>query len=157
LIVERGVHACTFTAVAERAGIERSTLYRRFSDRWEAIIDAFMAIGAADIVPEPSDTFAEDLRSVLTKLATVLASPLGPAVVAAAAELRAGSGADFSRAYFARRMNQLRPMFDAAMLRGELPREVDCEALFTFAAGPLYFRMFIAGRKVEPGFIDSVV
>ena len=31
------------------------------------------------------------------------------------------------------------------------------EALFTFAAGPLYFRMFIAGRKVEPGFIDSVV
>src|SRR5438128_8711360 len=68
LIVERGVHACTFTAVAERAGIERSTLYRRFPDRWEAIIDAFMAIGAADIVAESSANFADDLRSVLPNL-----------------------------------------------------------------------------------------
>jgi AcrR family transcriptional regulator len=34
LLVEDGVQACTFSAVAERAGMELSTIYRRFPDRW---------------------------------------------------------------------------------------------------------------------------
>ena len=48
LLIEGGVQECTFSAVAERAKVERSTLYRRFPDRWEAMIDAFMARAAAD-------------------------------------------------------------------------------------------------------------
>lgn len=157
LIIEGGAPACTFKAVAERAGIERSTLYRRYPDRWEMIIDAAMSVGAADIVPEPSGDFAKDLKSVLEKLVAVLATPLGPALVAAAAELRAESGADFSRAYFVRRMAQLRPMFDEAVRRGELPPETDRETLFTYAAGPIYFRLFIAARPVDPAFVDHIV
>jgi AcrR family transcriptional regulator len=157
LLVEGGAQACTFKAVAERAGVERSTLYRRYPDRWDMIIDAVMAFGAADIVPDRCGSFADDLRSVLKKLAAVLLTPLGPAVVAAAAELRSGSGEDFSRAYFVQRMSQLRPMFDAAVVRGELPPETDREALFTFAAGPVYFRLFIAARAVDDAFIDSIV
>ncbi|MES2136161.1 MAG: TetR/AcrR family transcriptional regulator C-terminal ligand-binding domain-containing protein [Pseudomonadota bacterium] len=157
LLIEGGAHACTFKSVAERAGVERSTLYRRYPDRWEMVIDAFMAVGAADVVPDRCGSFARDLRSVLKKLAAMLATPLGPAVVAAAAELRAGSGGDFSRAYFVRRMNQLRGMFDAAVMRGELPPETDRETLFTFAAGPIYFRLFIAARPIDDSFIDSIV
>ena len=54
-------------------------------------------------------------------------------------------------------MAQLDPMFDAAIERGELPAEVDREALFTAAAGPIYFRMFIAARGVDDDFIDAIV
>ena len=54
-------------------------------------------------------------------------------------------------------MAQLQPMFDAAIARGELPADVDREALFTAAAGPIYFRMFIAGREVDEDLIHSVV
>src|SRR3954453_7469264 len=88
LIVEQGVEACTFSAVAKRAGIERSTLYRRFPDRWDAIIDAWMARAGADVVPDLGHSFPEDLRSVLRRLADVLESPLGPALLHFAAELR---------------------------------------------------------------------
>lgn len=48
-------------------------------------------------------------------------------------------------------------MFDAAVVRGGLPPETDREALFTFAAGPIYFRLFIAARAVDDAFIDSIV
>jgi hypothetical protein len=48
-------------------------------------------------------------------------------------------------------------MFDAPVARGELPPNVDREALFTAAAGPIYFRMFIAGRPVDEDFIRSIV
>ncbi len=157
LIVEGGVEACTFSAVAQRAGIDRSTLYRRFPDRWDAIIDAWMARAAADVMPQLGEGFAADLDSVLHKLVDVLASPLGPALLKVAAELRARSDSESSRDYFDARMVQLAPMFDAAIERGELPADVDREAIFTAAAGPIYFRIFIAGRQVDDEFIHGIV
>ncbi|MEO7276418.1 MAG: TetR/AcrR family transcriptional regulator [Sphingomicrobium sp.] len=157
LIVEGGYAACTFSSVAARAGVERSTLYRRFPDRWATIIDAFMARSALEIMPDTTGSFAGDLKSVLRKLAATLDGPLGPALMAAAAELRARQEADYPRAYFDQRVAQLKPMFDAAVERGELAADVERETLFSFAAGPIYFRMFIAGRAVDLAFIDTVV
>jgi len=157
LLIEGGVQSCTIKAVAERAEIERSTLYRRFPDKWEAIIDALMARAAADVMPDLGDAFAEDLASVLRKLKDTLESPLGRALLEVAIELRANDGEEYPRAYFDRRMAQLAPMFEAAIKRGELPAHVDREALFTAAAGPIYFRMFIAGRKVDEDYIGSIV
>ena len=156
LLVEGGVQACTFSAVAERAGIERSTLYRRFPDRWEAIIDALMARAGADVMPDLGKSFAHDLKSVLHKLRDTLNSPLGPALLAAAIELRSEDN-EYPRAYFDRRLEQLQPMFDAAIARGELPADVDCEAVFSLAAGAIYFRIFIASRQVADAFIDDLV
>jgi len=157
LLLEGGAQACTFKAVAQRAGVERSTLYRRYSDRWEMMIDSMMIRAAEEILPDVGDSFADDLTSVLRKLARMLDSPLGPTLMSVAAELRAHSQHDFSRTFFDRRMAQLDPMFDAAVARGELPANVDREKLFTFAAGPIYFRTFIAARGVDEEFIHSVV
>ena len=157
LLVEGGVHACTFSAVAERAGIQRSTLYRRFPDRWDAIIDALVEGVAGRATPALGESFAYDFGSVLRMVRDTLESALGPAIIAAAAELRARSANDVSRSYFDRRTEQLAPMFEAAIARGELPADVDREALFTFAAGPIYFRMFIASRKVDDEFIAAIV
>lgn len=157
LLIEGGVQGCTIKAVAERAGIERSTLYRRFPDKWNAIIDALIARAAADVMPELGPSFADDLRSVLRKLRELLSSPLGLAMLAAAIELRTHDGADHRRLYFDQRMNQLGPMFDAAIDRAELRPDVDREALFSMVAGPIYFRMFIAGRPIEDEFIDTIV
>jgi AcrR family transcriptional regulator len=157
LLVEGGMEACTFTAVAERAGIERSTLYRRFPDRWDAIIETWMERARMDVMPDLGASFAEDLASVLRKLVEVLGSRLGPALLRVAAELRARHDTDYSRAYFDARMAQLEPMFKAAIARGELPADVDREALFTAAAGPIYFRMFIAGRPIDEDFVHAIV
>jgi AcrR family transcriptional regulator len=157
LLIEGGVQACTFSAVADRAKVQRSTLYRRFPDRWDAMIDAFMAQAAADVLPDLGDSFAHDLASVLRKLVQNLETPLGPALIAVATEYRAKSGGDYSRLYFDRRMEQLEPMFAAGISRGELPATLDREELFSFAAGPIYFRMFIAGRPADDDFINSIV
>jgi AcrR family transcriptional regulator len=42
LLAEGGLEACTFQNVAARAGVERSTLYRRNPDRWPTIVDAII-------------------------------------------------------------------------------------------------------------------
>ena len=157
LLLEGGVQACTFSAVAERAHIERSTLYRRFPDRWEAILDSLMRRAAADLMPDFGNSFAEDLGSVLRKVRDTLETPFGPAVLEIAAEFRSRAAHRVPRAYFDRRMEQLAPMFDNAIARSELPADIDREALFASAAGPIYFRMFIAGRDVDDDFIHTIV
>src|SRR5438309_3122426 len=157
LLVEGGPEACTFAAVAEHAGIERSTLYRRFPDRWEAIIETLLERARMDVMPDLGASFAEDLTSVLRKLVETLKSPYGTALLKVAAELRLRADSDDSRGYFDVRMAQLEPMFKAAITRGELPADVDREGLFTAAAGPIYFRLFIAGRHIDEDFIHSIV
>ena len=94
---------------------------------------------------------------MLHRLANLLETPLGPALLHFAAELRAKTGSENPRAFFDQRTAQLAPMFDAAIKRGELPASVDREGLFTLAAGPVYFRIFIAGRDVDDDFIDVIV
>ena len=157
LVLEGGTEACTFQAVADRAGVERSTLYRRYPDRWDMMIDVWMARAEEDVMPDLGATFADDLKSILRRLVDTLESPLGPVVLSVAAGLRARALGDYSRVYFDRRMEQLEPMFAAAIERGELPPDVDREALFAFTAGPVYFRMFIAGRPADERFIETLV
>ena len=157
LVIEGGASSCTFATVAERAGIERSTLYRRYSDEWEMMLGAIIARAGDDIVANLTGSLAGDLRSVAGKLVEQLESPLGPAVVGTAAELRAQSGHDYSRTFFDHRMAQLKPMFDAAIARGELPPETDTEEMFSMIAGPIYFRLFIAARPIDPAWLDRLV
>jgi len=154
LLLEGGAQACTFSAVAARAGVDRSTLHRRFHDKWEMIVDAFMAKAQSNVNPDDTGGFAGDLRSVLEKLGVLMESPLGSAMLVAAIEIRARS---IQRAYFDRRMTQLDPMFDRAIERGELRAEVDRELLFSAAAGPLYFRAFIAARPLDHAFVEGIV
>ena len=110
-----------------------------------------------DVMPDLGASFAEDLASVLRKLIEILESRLGPALLRVAAELRARDDKEFSRTYFDARMAQLEPMFEAAIARGELPADIDREGLFSAAAGPIYFRMFIAARRIDEDFIRAIV
>lgn len=157
LLVQGGSAACTYARVAERSGIDRSTLYRRYPDRWEMMIDAFLSRTALDVLPDFTGHFRSDLKSILQRLAETLQGPLGPALVSMAGEMRAAHAGDYSRAYFDRRMAQLEPMFDAAIARGELSADIDREEVFTAAAGPVYFRLFIAARGIDEPWIEALV
>src|SRR4051794_18926154 len=157
LAIEGGFPACTFANIAERAGVQRSTLYRRFPDRWTTIIDAIVAKTGDDVVADLSGNFERDLRSVLRKLADALDSPLGPAVMAIAARMQADPNADYPRDYFDGRMAQPEPMFAAALARRDPPHDLDRGGVVTPPPRPLWFRKFISARPVDHAFIDRIV
>lgn len=157
LLLEGGVEECTFRNVAERAGIERSTLYRRYPDRWGAIIDSVIDRIQGDAPVESTGSFAGDMKLLLTNLLTAIASPLGPAVVAAAGALHTEGRVAAARVFFERRLDQLAPIFDSAVRRGELPAGTDREELFVFAVGSIWFSKFIASRTIGEAEIDRIV
>jgi AcrR family transcriptional regulator len=156
LLVEGGIGTCTFARVADRAGVERSTLYRRYEDRWMMIMDA-VADEAAAHVSDSAGSFAKDLKAVLMMGAATMAGPFGAVVLALAAELRGTPRQFHIERYWRSRMDQLAPMFDAAIERGELPADVDREELFAFAMGTIHVRNFVAAKPVDEAWIDRIV
>jgi len=156
LLLQGGIAGCTFAAVAERAGVERSTLYRRYEDRWMMMMDATIA-SVEGLTSDSSGSFATDLKAILSGGAETLSGPFGQVVLALAAALR-GTPREFHiHRFWESRMEQIGPMFDAAIARGELPEDVNRAELFTFAVGPLYFRSFFAAQAVDEDWIDRIV
>lgn len=157
LLVEGGIEACTFAAVSERAAVERSTLYRRYDDRWAMLIDAILGYAAEEASAVSLGSFSDDLRFVLDRMAEILATPLGPALWAVGAALRAGSAPEHRLRFWQTRFTQILPIVDAAKARGELAADVDPDEVFAFALGAVHFRMLVIGERVDSKTIDQIV
>jgi AcrR family transcriptional regulator len=156
LLVEGGHSECTFQNVARRAGIERSTLYRRYPSRWAMLVEAWAARFSAGLNIAPTDSFAADIRAHVRRVANTLNSPLGMAMVAAGAVARLDPDAQVTAGGFWKsRLAQQEPFVAAAVARGELAADVDREALFAAADGPLYFRLLIVGRPIDDALIEK--
>ncbi|MFL6788328.1 MAG: TetR/AcrR family transcriptional regulator [Sphingomicrobium sp.] len=157
LLAEGGLDACTFQNVAARAGIERSTLYRRNPDRWPTIVDAIIEMAERETANFNTGSFRTDLAATLSNLARVLNSRLGPMLMEAAGTLQSGVAPGQAERFWESRQRQLAPMFEAAIARGELPADVDRDELFAMAAGPIYFRKFVASQPLTDEWVSKVV
>lgn len=157
LLIEGGLRACTLASVARRAGVERSTLYRRYDDRWEMMIDAVADFTAEETPAQSLGSFRADLRAILDRMAEILATPLGPAVWAVGAALRAGSAPEHRSRFWESRLSQIQPIFDAAKARGELATDADAEEIFAFAMGAVHFRMLVIGERVDSRRVEQIV
>ena len=155
LLVERGVEECTFTNVAARARVERSTLYRRYADRWAMIGEALFAVHAVDFAITPTGDFRADMTAHLRKVGASLDSTTGRAMVVAAAMSRVERSPEGGR-YWANRRRQLEPIIAAAVTSRAI-RPVEPDELFAASDGPLFFRMLIANVPIDDAFIHQVV
>jgi len=158
LLMEGGDESCSFQNVARRAKVERSTLYRRYPNRWAMMSDAFASAYVDDLSFELTGSFRNDLICHLSRVAHTLGSPLGMAMLAAGAVARLDPASRAAAGGFWQfRKNQQRPFIEAAIDRGELPPDVSLDALFAAADGPLYFRLLIIAEPVDRAWIESVV
>jgi len=157
LLAEGGIEACTFQNVAAKAGIERSTLYRRNPDRWPTIMNAIIDLAERETAMFTTGAFKTDLHATLANLARVLRSPLGPGLIEVAGALQSGVAPGQAERFWQSRQKHLAPMFEAAIARGELSEAVDRDELFAMTAGPIYFRTFISAQPYDDKWIKSVV
>ena len=157
LLAEGGLEACSFQNVAKRAGVERSTLYRRNPDRWPTIIDAIIELAERETATFDTGSFRQDLTTTLSNLARILETSLGPALMEVAGALQSGVAPGHAERFWESRQKQLAPMFEAAIARGELPADVDRDELFGMAAGPIYFRRFIASKRLSDDWVRQLV
>jgi AcrR family transcriptional regulator len=151
LVTAEGADAATIPAIAARAGVNSSSVYRRWGNREAVLLDALLE-AADDAAPIPrTGDLREDLIALLRDVQTMLASPLGDAMVKILL-LSPGddSLADLRRTYWSRRLEHVGQILRAAVERGQLPADTDVAFTIELLVGPLHTRALFSGSQPDP-------
>jgi len=149
LLVAGGFDAVTVESVAERSGVHRSTVYRRW--RSAAMLVADLVALGANIGWAPPDTgsLRDDLAEVNRQVLAGLTAqrPLDAAVIAAS--FRSPDAATALRRFWQDRYERAALVVHHAVARGEVPAGTDAQAVLVAATSPLYHQHLLLGRPIE--------
>ena len=158
LLEETGFAELTIEAVAARAGVGKTTIYRWWPTKAVLVADAFKS----SVLPETrfpdTGSLREDLRTQMQRLAIIFRGPRGRIL----RSLIGGGQSDpeliaafRSRWLLPRRIEAIE-VVQRAIDRGELPSHLDPNMLLDALYGPLYFRMLVGHGPLSAAFVNHV-
>jgi AcrR family transcriptional regulator len=157
-LLERGVNGVTIAAIAARAGVHETSVYRRWRTREDLIVDALTNLSAAEIPVPDTGSVRGDLVELARLVSAYLSMPLGRAVVAIAAfTVEDESIAEARAKLVASRLEAMRILIDRAIDRGELPVGTDARFALEMLVSPLHMRTFMTGEPLTDRLPEQVV
>jgi AcrR family transcriptional regulator len=155
---QQGYAGLSVEAVALRAGVNKTTIYRRWPAKADLVGAALASLRDDD--PDPPDTgsLREDLVGVLQHWAAQMVTPRRRAIM----QSLVLANTDPEMQAIVRRMRAERPaipqvVFERAFKRRELPRGSDTELIATALLGPLHSRTAWKREPVDDAFVRSLV
>ena len=159
LLIEQGYGGMSMEGIANRAGVGKAAIYRRWSTKAEIIVDALRSHPFAHVpLPDSGDVRA-DLLEMLTAQQEAFSGPDGPLMNALAAEksrhpeLRVA----FEEAFIRDRRAHLHHILAAAVARGDLPPDADVELLVEAAPAILVHRLVVHAAAPTPDLPQRIV
>jgi AcrR family transcriptional regulator len=148
------VGSLTVEAVAARAGVAKSTIYRRWRDKWELALDAVMidTLPGFDDPVDVGDSRKELLTFVNAVVKMLAATPYGPAMQGLVSQI--ATDPDLARVYRERvvqpRMAQLAPVIQRGIARGDLRADTEIRLVHELLVGPIFYRLLLSGAPLDP-------
>jgi AcrR family transcriptional regulator len=153
-----GYGPLTIEAVAARAKVGKSTIYRHWPGKLELVEDAFRTLKAPVTVP-PEGTLRSRVIQVIEQVACLIEqstySACMPALIDAAE--RDPNVRDFHNRFSAERRAGLVELLRDAVASGELPAATDPEILADALVGPIILRRLMLGQTVDPQIAPEIV
>jgi AcrR family transcriptional regulator len=154
LFVERGLDGVGIEQVAERAGVARTTVYRRWPSKESLVAQAIaLGRGSADekVVRDPTSR-----RSTMKSVAEALARTFGAGDYRKMVARLIGSIPDhpelmaiYSRTYLIPRRKIASDALELARAQGLIREDLDGDILLDLVAGALMYRLLIFGDSSE--------
>ncbi|MGI5170937.1 TetR/AcrR family transcriptional regulator [Spirillospora sp. CA-253888] len=149
LLEEHGYAGLLLPEVAARAGVNKTTVYRRWPTKAALVSDLLASMAAEQMPARDTGTLVGDLVDHLEGLVEILRAGSTRAVLTA---LISGDldrrDAAVREAYFTERFRLSAVIVERAVARGELPPGTDARTLLEEACSPVYFRLLITGQSV---------
>jgi AcrR family transcriptional regulator len=146
-----GYAGLSVEAVASRAGVNKTTIYRRWPTLDDLLVDALMTWSEDAIPGTETGSIETDLITLGRELADQLNGGLGRQVVAVVltAGLRSPQLREATRRYFDQQAVRATPFVTQAIDRGELPANTNANALLTTFRAPLFYRLVTTGDPID--------
>jgi AcrR family transcriptional regulator len=158
VLVETGYDAMSVDAVAARAGVHKTTVYRRWPTK-AALVAAAAADRSEQLVPVPdTGSLVGDLTALGHSIADNLSSELGSALARTiiAAASASAEVAEVNREFWTVRLALTETIVDRAVDRGEVSADVDRRAVIETLIGPIYVRLLLTGEPFDAPFVADV-
>ena len=144
IVAERGFAGASIEAIAQRAGVARSTIYRNWPTRADLLLEAV----GSELDPIESlamGNLRADLAAIATHLAELLTSQrMGSVVASIILEARRDSELEELRQRFlASRRDAMNAVIGAAVARGDLPPDTDVQRAGDDLAAQVLFQVLV--------------
>lgn len=157
LLAEAGYGGLTIEAVAARAGVGKSTVYRHWSGKPELVEDAIRTLKAGVTVPATGsvrERLTDVLRQVAENMAASTWSSCLPAIIDAAQ--RDPEVLDIQRRLSRERRQLVVDLLVEGRATGEVP-DVDLTLLAECFVGPIVFRRLLLHEAFDPEGVPDLV
>ena len=152
LLEQVGYDGLQLTDVAERAQVNKTTVYRRWPSKVELLSELLAALTQVEVATPDTGSLQQDLEQLLTDIATVLQNRAIRAILRGATEAAETTPLvrQAQTAFWEQRFRLSGAIVEKAIARGELPTGVPAKALLELAASPIYFRVLFIGEELTP-------
>ena len=158
-LAEDGYAALSLEKIARRAGVNKTTLYRRWGTREELVLEAMLE-RAGEYIPVPNTgSLRQDLLQLASTAATNAATP---EVAAMARAVAAESARDSKLAaansrFWAERLALDGIIVERAIERGEVAPETEPRRVIEAVLGPIHLRLLLTREPVDRAFLEGIV
>lgn len=158
VFAERGYAGFSVEEAARRAGVNKTTVYRRWPTKADLLAAAIFKLRDESAEPPDTGSLRKDLVTLLVHRAHQMALPRSRAVMHA---FLLGN-ADPELQAIVQRLRRERPaippvVFERAVARGELPKGTDARLLTEALLGPLHSRVHWKREPVTKAYVAALV
>ena len=159
LMAERAVRDLRMDDVADRAGVGKATIYRRYRSKDELVSDAIATLVSEITIPDTGSTRTDLLalmRQAVELYSGSLAARLMPAVLE---ETRRNPrlASTVRDEFLAGRRAALSLVLDRGVRRGDLRQGLDLDLALDVLGGAIFYRLLVTGGPIDERLAAGVV
>ena len=156
---ERGFDGLSVEGVAARAGVAKTTIYRRWPNVWAILMDAFIADVSRLAPIEQRESARETLAESIRLMARTFRGRQGKVLRSLLGRAQAEPG--LVEAYWSRwvepRRKLAREVLRLGVATGELRAGLDEDVVLDALYGALYHRLTIPYAPLSDGYVEALV
>jgi AcrR family transcriptional regulator len=158
MVFDVGFRSVSIESIASKAGVAKTTIYRRWPNKAAVVMDAFMVrVGSGTLFP-PAKKVMDRVRLQMHAMARVFMGKDGALVRALLAEAQFDPelAVAFRERWTTPRRSMAVAVFREAMERGELRPEVNPETAIDLLYAPLYYRLQMGTGPLSEAYIEGL-
>jgi AcrR family transcriptional regulator len=148
-LLDHGFDGVSVDAVAERAGVHRATVYRRWRDVGGLLADSLDAGRGDGWQPPDHGSLAADLTALNRDVLEHLTGERSLSRALIVASYRSPAAASALRNFLDDRYRRCEVVIARAVARGEAPPGTDARRLLVAATAPIYHEILLLGGSAD--------